>query len=165
MAITKIQSESLNLSDNYDFTGTVTGAGGVNTPAFSVYLSSNQTISASTETTIAFDTEHLDTDNCFNTGTYRFTPTVAGYYNFTLSARGSAVSNVLGLFIRLNGSTSYYVYDTTENSTYTRQGSRILYLNGTSDYVEARIFKSASNYDLLSGSTSATFFTGYKIIT
>ena len=34
MAITKIQSESLNLSDTYDFTGTVTGAGGVNTPAF-----------------------------------------------------------------------------------------------------------------------------------
>jgi hypothetical protein len=30
MAITKIQSESLNLSDNYDFTGTVTGAGGDN---------------------------------------------------------------------------------------------------------------------------------------
>jgi len=29
MAITKIQSESLNLSDTYDFTGTVTGAGGI----------------------------------------------------------------------------------------------------------------------------------------
>ena len=39
MAITKIQSESLNLADTYDFTGTVTGAGGVMTPAFSVYLS------------------------------------------------------------------------------------------------------------------------------
>ena len=34
MAITKIQSESLNLADTYAFTGTVTGAGGVNTPAF-----------------------------------------------------------------------------------------------------------------------------------
>ena len=29
MAITKIQSESLNLADTYDFTGTVTGAGGI----------------------------------------------------------------------------------------------------------------------------------------
>ena len=29
MAITKIQSESLNLADNYDFTGSVTGAGGI----------------------------------------------------------------------------------------------------------------------------------------
>ena len=38
MAITKIQSESLNLADTYDFTGTVTGAGGVNTPSFFAYL-------------------------------------------------------------------------------------------------------------------------------
>ena len=29
MAITKIQSESMNLADTYAFTGTVTGAGGV----------------------------------------------------------------------------------------------------------------------------------------
>jgi len=140
-------------------------AGGTNTPAFSVYLSSNQTIPVTTETTIAFDTEHLDTDSCFDTGTYRFTPTVAGYYNFTLSARGSGVSHTLALMIKLNGSTTYYLYDTVENSTYTRQGSRIIYLNGTSDYVEAKIYKSTSTYDLLSGSTSATFFTGYKILT
>ena len=40
MAIDKIQSESINLADNFAFTGTVTGAGGVNTPAFHAYLSS-----------------------------------------------------------------------------------------------------------------------------
>ena len=42
MAITKIQSESLNLADTYDFTGTVTGAGGVNKPSFEAYRNSNQ---------------------------------------------------------------------------------------------------------------------------
>jgi hypothetical protein len=60
MAITKIQSESLNLSDNYDFTGTVTGAGGVNTPAFLAFRSgANQTISASTETVVQFNSENF----------------------------------------------------------------------------------------------------------
>ena len=44
MAITKIQSESLNLADTYDFTGTVTGAGGTNTPAFHAFLSSTQSV-------------------------------------------------------------------------------------------------------------------------
>ncbi len=34
MALTKIESEGLLLSDNFAFTGTVTGAGGANTPAF-----------------------------------------------------------------------------------------------------------------------------------
>ena len=38
MAIDKIQSESINLADNFAFTGTVTGAGGVNTPAFKAYI-------------------------------------------------------------------------------------------------------------------------------
>ena len=34
MAITKLQAEALNLADTYAFTGTVTGAGGDNTPFF-----------------------------------------------------------------------------------------------------------------------------------
>ena len=34
MAIDKIQSESINLADNFAFTGTVTGAGESNTPSF-----------------------------------------------------------------------------------------------------------------------------------
>jgi hypothetical protein len=38
MAIDKIQSESINLADNFAFTGTVTGAGGANTPAFHAYF-------------------------------------------------------------------------------------------------------------------------------
>ena len=41
MAIDKIQSESINLADNFAFTGTVTGAGGVNTPAFFAKMASS----------------------------------------------------------------------------------------------------------------------------
>ena len=41
MAIDKIQSESINLADNFAFTGTVTGAGGDNKPAFSVTRTSS----------------------------------------------------------------------------------------------------------------------------
>ena len=62
MAITKIQSESLNLSDTYAFTGTVTGAGGVNTPRFLALKSNltNQTISDATGTQVTFDVEVFD---------------------------------------------------------------------------------------------------------
>ena len=44
MAIDKIQSESINLADNFAFTGTVSGAGGVMTPAFHAYLSADQNV-------------------------------------------------------------------------------------------------------------------------
>ena len=63
MAITKIQSESLNLADTYDFTGTVTGAGGVNTPAFFVYKNTSQTLNDETDTKVTWTTERFDTNN------------------------------------------------------------------------------------------------------
>ena len=56
MAINKIQSESINLADTFAFTGTVTGAGGVNTPAFQAYASSNQSQTNDTFTKIECDT-------------------------------------------------------------------------------------------------------------
>ena len=41
MAIDKIQSESINLADNFAFTGTVTGAGVSNTPCFQASLTNS----------------------------------------------------------------------------------------------------------------------------
>ena len=74
MAITKIQSESMNLADTYAFTGTVTGAGGVNTPAFEAYLSSTQSPSDNSWTKIQINTEVFDTASAYdNSSNYRFT--------------------------------------------------------------------------------------------
>jgi hypothetical protein len=62
---------------------TQSGFGGTNTPAFHVRAGSNQTgISNATFTTVQFDTEDFDTDNCFNTSTYTFTASEAGKYYF-----------------------------------------------------------------------------------
>ena len=45
MAIDKIQSESINLADNFAFTGTVTGAGESNTTLVYVYATTGTTVS------------------------------------------------------------------------------------------------------------------------
>ena len=75
MAITKIQSESLNLSDTYAFTVTVTGAGGVNTPAFSAKMSSGQDIGYSgVWTKLNFTSEQFDIGSYYNAGNAKFTP-------------------------------------------------------------------------------------------
>jgi hypothetical protein len=94
MAITKIQSESLNLADTYDFTGTVTGAGGANTPAFQVLLNSAQSISSGTNTVVAFDTEIFDTDNAVSSGVFTVPSGKAGKYFFTVNGGISTGSNV-----------------------------------------------------------------------
>ena len=57
MAIDKIQSESINLADNFAFTGTVSGAGESNVPYLDVAVSSaTYDISDNVYTTIAFNT-------------------------------------------------------------------------------------------------------------
>ena len=52
-------------------------------PSFRVYLGSTQSISASTQYIVAFNTENYDDGNNFNTSTYRFTAPVSGMYMFT----------------------------------------------------------------------------------
>jgi len=60
--------------------GTQTGFGGNNTPAFMVRKTGNQSISGSTSTLVTFNSEILDSDGKFDTSTSKFTPTESGYY-------------------------------------------------------------------------------------
>lgn len=53
--------------------GTATGFGGDNTPAFQAYISSNQALADNVYTTIAANTEDFDTDSAYNNSTYTFT--------------------------------------------------------------------------------------------
>jgi len=178
MAITKIQSESLNLADTYDFTGTVTGAGGVNTPAFFAYLSSDQTGNGDdTNVKVQINTELFDTDNCFDNSTnYRFTPTTAGKYFLSIQVNvdSTAVSNLRATDVRIykNGSAI-----AISNNNLTNNMGRILApsysviadANGTSDYFEVYAqlnTNSSSSFSILGHSTEhRTWFSGYKIIT
>jgi hypothetical protein len=60
-------------------------------PAFRAYNNANQNITASTFTKVLLQVEDFDTASCFdNTTNYRFTPTVAGYYQVS----GSVFHNV-----------------------------------------------------------------------
>ena len=92
MAIDKIQSESINLADNFAFTGTVSGAGGVNTPAFLAFKSSVQDCSDNTYTKITFTSEKFDTDNTFADS--KFTHGVSGKYFIYAQVGGYPVNDI-----------------------------------------------------------------------
>ena len=156
--------------------GTQTGFGGTMTPAFMAYLSSVQTISDNTFTKIQFDTEVLDTDNCYDNSTnYRFTPTTAGKYFvhcYTASLAGGNGDNLRNYqALYKNGSQAQLQnLDTRDgggfrilsiNSTY------VIDMNGSTDYLE--IFytadsNSGSSISVTGGSTEHSFFSAYKII-
>jgi hypothetical protein len=82
-----------------------------NTPAFSARMNGIQAISHATATKIEVDTELFDTNNAYNTSTYRFTPGVAGKYlvnwNVFLDGGGAANLRVLNAQIYVNGSLLY----------------------------------------------------------
>jgi len=62
---------------------------GVAAPAFVAYYNtggSGTLITTNTWTKVPFNTEVYDTANCFDTTNYRFTPSVAGYYQINATA-------------------------------------------------------------------------------
>jgi hypothetical protein len=140
-------------------TGTVMVSG--NMPAFSAYLSANQSISSSTQTKITFDTEVFDTNSNFASN--RFTPTVAGYYQVNggfSSVPSGAITRII-LSIYKNGSAIYTVSDLLV-SGYRFSGTGLVYCNGSTDYIEMYVLIVGTSPILEAGSTN-TFFNGSMV--
>jgi len=139
MAIDKIQSESINLADNFAFTGTVTGAGEKNTPAFLAYANADQgSISSNTYTKLTnYDAEVFDTDNKFANGS-TFTPGTVGKYFVYATCYGTAENadrNFLAIYV--NGShyqTSSHMPGGTVN--YPIQVTGMVDVTNVNDYIE-----------------------------
>jgi hypothetical protein len=109
----------------------------VNMPAFSATMSVTQSTTAGVQTKLQFDTEEFDTNSNYNTSTYRFTPTVAGYYQINLGVYQTAGGTTqVNMYIYKNGAS----YKGSAQIIATNQfpvTSSIVYCNGTTDYIEA----------------------------
>jgi hypothetical protein len=115
-----------------------TNVGGTG-PAFSAYAGSSQSISINTVTKVTLDTETFDTNNNFASS--RFTPTVAGYYQINAKIRGTSTSSGMSLLvisIYKNGVGNSQNQFNTNAPVYAQESglSTLVYLNGTTDYVE-----------------------------
>jgi|13_taG_2_1085334.scaffolds.fasta_scaffold42027_2 hypothetical protein len=175
MAIDKIQSESINLADNFAFTGTVTGAGGANTPYFYVYLNSAQTVSDNTSTKIAFDTEVYDTGNDFDLtndyfvvpedGTYFFIGGV-GFYDSGANNSINGCSSAIKLGSTVIAQRENNFYSNAKPSFFSSELSVIRECSANDQItLYGRCDSTASNPRIGGGSSQHTFLGGYKIIT
>ena len=146
-------------------TGTVMVSG--NMPAFSAYPSVNQSVSNATWTKMTFDTEEYDTNNNFASS--RFTPTVAGYYqiNARVVANGYTTSQTI-LTIYKNGSESsgkrlQQIPNGTASSI-CPMGSALIYMNGSTDYLEIYLRQDSGTSQTFLGSYSAeAWFQGFLV--
>lgn len=131
-------------------------------PAFSAYANANQTISSATFTKIQINTEEFDTASCYDTSTYRFTPNVAGYYQVNGSVNNYSSTSPTRVFATIykNGSVYKRFNDGAVSSgTFyaNAQGSALVYLNGTTDYIELYGFIVASTATIATDSAYVYF--------
>jgi hypothetical protein len=128
-----------------------------NMPAFRAYLGTTQNVSSSTNTKVNIDTEVFDTNNCFDTSTNRFTPNVAGYYQVTghLEIDASLKTRTFCLVYK-NGSAYAWSNDGVMTTPYMSIVTTLVYLNGTTDYVEFYGWVNGTSTQFYSAGTGVT---------
>jgi hypothetical protein len=150
---------TLTLPDN---SGTVltTATPGVpvNGPAFAAVAASPQSVSNNTYSKLNFTAETFDTNSAYDAANSRFTPLVAGYYqvNITLVFEGGGSGSTISTAVAKNGTIVCRSWFTGTNLNYCgAQVSAIVYVNGSTDYIEAFGFQnSGSSQNMLSGDNS-----------
>lgn len=141
-----------------------TGVAGTG-PAFSAYASVDQSLSANTNTKVQFNTKEFDTNTNFDAATnYRFTPTVAGYYQFnSVVYVNNAPAHVFQVLFYKNGAAykqAFYLANSSSGATMVG-GSVLTYMNGSTDYLE--IYANSQSANIIAGTAGSIFtqFSGF----
>ncbi len=133
-------------------------------PAFRAYRTGgNQSVGVTGPVKVQFNGETLDTHGCYDNATdYRFTPTQAGTYMITAQvAVGSCDTNSVTVNIYKNGALYSKRVDFDTFTDRYINISDMLYMNGSTDYIEIFIESSTENsYDV---GEEVSWFAGSRI--
>lgn len=134
-------------------------------PAFRAYSGTDQTVSNGVSTKVQLNTEAFDTNNNFDSTTnYRFTPTVAGYYQFNAAVYSTDTGTMTYNYIKIfkNGSQdSAVIYGPYNSNAQAGALSSLIYLNGTTDYVELYVEVAGSGTLTVKSGASLTYLSGF----
>ena len=168
---------TISNTQNATFANVVTATGGFvvgasAAPTFSATSNATQTISVNVFTLINLQTKNWDTATAFNnTGStvtlngisvpaYAFAPPVAGYYqvSFSIDSGTSSTAPTRALTsIYKNGTQVKNASNFVGAAAYSGAGSGIIYLNGTSDYIQMYGLIGATTA-IVTNSSAQTFF-------
>ena len=154
--------------------GTATGFGGDNTPAFLATSTTQQTVTNDVTTKIEFANSVFDTDSAFdNTTNYRFTVPSGegGRYSFQVHAVAWNSNNsgmkLAQLYIRVNGSSVLEISHDMRNNFGGGIGLSLPFLLNlsASDYVEIYgMMQATGTCKWYSSATYRTAFSGFKLL-
>ena len=126
-----------------------------NGPAFRIYATATTSVPNGTPTKVILGGTTFDTTSGM-VASSRFTPTVAGYYQVNFGIRMENVSTVSALLFK-NG-TSYSTGSTTGNPAlaYNSSGADLVYLNGSTDYIELYAYHAGTGTQTVTASSTET---------
>lgn len=127
-------------------------------PAFSAYPSATTSMSSGTWTKVTFQTEVFDTNSNYDATNSKFQPTIAGYYQISCSV---AVANNCQSQVGFYKTGSVFMYGGYQGATsnYGATLSGLIYLNGSTDYVEVYFYTGATGNSSVTNQRD-TWFTG-----
>ena len=132
-------------------------------PAFSAYLGGNQSVSSGAFTKVNINTETFDTASCFDSTTnYRFTPNIAGYYQVNAVVRfsGTNLTESNPAIYKNGAAVSFGPYAVvTGQSVLTSIATVLVYMNGTTDYLElyAYVVGTSPVFSFINAANTALF--------
>lgn len=144
--------------------GGVMGVDSPSVPMFWAKMSGSMSVSSSVWTKLIMDTVVSDTHGWYNTSTYRYTPQIAGWYYFegSLLVQGTVARSILDVS-KSGALGTHRLWDTTMGSggLDMNSGSVLLYMNGTTDYVELTAYAQSSGLTFNAG--DGTHFAGFLV--
>ena len=140
LTVPSVNANVVTTGDTASVTQAMLGSGLAGTgPAFYVSSSGSTSASSTVWTKLQLNTKSFDTATCFDATTnYRFTPNVAGYYQVNGQVLTPSNANLSQVGIYKNGGLYTFTtfYHPTTGVTNQFPISTLVYLNGSTDYIE-----------------------------
>jgi hypothetical protein len=117
-------------------------------PCFSAYNTASFTSANGVNTKVPFNTIEWDTNSNYDTTNYRFTPNVTGYYQVNARVTAGTMSGgQVIVYIFKNGGEIRRLgqQPTASGVSQCPQGSALVYLNGSTDYIDAYVYQSTGS--------------------
>ena len=157
-----------SLTGNEAITISESGVPLLQVPVFEAYLGTNVTLTSNAFNVYPINVVSYDTNSWYNTSTYRYTPQIAGYYSFTFAYTHSGSTNTSAQIAAIykNGSLSNYLFFNRYSAVtgnLTAGGSALIYMNGTTDYVQPYYYSLGVGTITGQASVALSYFQGHLV--
>jgi hypothetical protein len=132
-----------------------------NGPAFSAYQTAATSLATGVFTKVLFDTKEFDTNTAFVSSTFQ--PTIAGYYQINAYVGTGTNSNMMICSIFKNGSEFKRGTTAVSNSMYNSSCCCVIYLNGSTDYIDIRGYQNSGSAQNTSTGLTGSFVSGAMV--